>query len=317
MDILLFSFNATMPIVLCMALGLFSRRAGMIDREMSRRLNNYCFSVLLPVMLFYIIYGIDFAAEFSPGLVLFAGISQVFLIAALCLIFFSTVKDKARAATYVHLSYRTNFSMYGVALAQGMFGAAGMRMAAMLVPLAMILFNVVAVILFSYCSVKENSSPWQIARECLLNAVKNPLIVACVAGLAVSLSPITLPVFLYTTARNISGVTVPLCLIVIGSQIDFGGLRRNVRIVTAMTCARLVAVPVVMTTIAIYMGFRGVALAVLLVFFSAPCANAGAIMAQKYNVCPDLANQTLATTTVFGGLTNFVWISILRYFELF
>ena len=317
MDILAFSFNATMPIVLCMALGLFSRRVGLIDKEMSGKLSNYCFSVFLPALLFYIIYGIDFGAEFSPGLVLFAGISQVFLIAALCLIFFSTVKDKARAATYVHLSYRSNYSMYGIALAQGMFGAAGVRTAAMLIPVVMILFNFVAVMLLSYGRVKEDSPPGQIAREFLQNLLKNPLIAACVAGLLISLSPLSLPVFLYSTARSVSGVTVPLCLIVIGSQIDFGGLGKNAKAVAAMSCMRLVIVPLVMTSIAIYMGFRGVALAVLLVFFSSPCANAGAIMAQKYNVCPDLANQTMAATTLFGGLTNFVWISALRYFEFF
>ena len=187
----------------------------------------------------------------------------------------------------------------------------------MLIPGTLILFNLVAVILFSYCCVKEDSPPGQIVREFLLNLLKNPLIVTSIVGLAVSLSPITLPVFLYTTARNVAGVAVPFCLIVIGSQIDFGCLKRDVKTVSAMSCVRLVIVPLVMVPIAIYMGFRGPALAALLVIFSSPCAAAGAIMAQKYDIYPDLANQTLATTTVFGGLTNFIWISVMRYFEFF
>lgn len=317
MDILAFSFNATMPIVLCMALGMLSRRVGLIDKDMSTKLGNFCFTILLPAMLFYSIYSIDFAAEFSLSLVLFAGISQICLIAVLCLMFFSTIKDKARAATYVHLCYRSNYSMYGIALAQGMFGDAGMRVAAMLIPVTLILFNFVAVMLFSYCSVKEGSPPGQVVREFVLNLLKNPLIVASVVGLIVSVSPIIMPSFLHTTAGNIAGMTVPLCLIVIGAQIDFGGLRRDAKIVVVMSCARLVIVPLVMVPIAIYFGFRGAALAALLVTFSSPCANSGAIMAQKYNVYPELATQTQATTTVFGGLTNFAWISVLRYFELF
>lgn len=289
----------------------------MINQDMAPRLGNFCFTLLLPAMLFYSIYSIDFTAEFSLSLVLFATISQICLIAVLCLIFFSTVKDKARAATYVHLSYRSNYAMYGVALAQGMFGAAGVQVAAMLIPGTLILFNLVAVILFSYCSVKADSSPGQVAREFALNLVKNPLIVTSVVGVVVSLSPITLPVFLYTTTRNISLMTVPFCLIVIGSQIDFGGLKSDIKAMFAMSFIRLAIVPLVMIPIAIHMGFRGAALAALLVLFSSPCATAGAIMAQKYNVYPDLANQTLAATTVFGGLTNFIWISVLRYFEFF
>ena len=317
LDIIAFSFNATMPVILCMVLGLFSRRAGLLDKGMSSRLGSFCFSVLLPVMIFYSIYSADFAAEFSLNLVLFVGISQVCLIAALCLIFFSTVKDKARAATYVHLCYRSNFSMYGIALAYGMFGAVGIQVAAMLLPIVLILYNFVAVVLFSYCCVKEDSPPGEIVREFFLNLLKNPLIIATVVGLIVSVSSITLPTFLYTTTQNISGMAVPLCLIVVGAQIDFGGFKKDARTVGLMSCARLVVIPLIMTPIAIYMGFRGVALAALLVIVSSPCATSGAIMAQKYNIYPDLTNQTLATTTVFGGLTNFVWISILRYFEFF
>jgi len=300
-----------------MALGLFSRRVGLIDPKMSLRLGNYCFTVFLPAMIFYNIYSIDFATEFTMNLVLFATIAQICLIALLCLVFFPTLKDKTRAAAYVHLCYRSNYSMYGIALVGGMFGAAGMRVAAMLLPVTLILYNFVAIILFSYCSVTENSSPGKVVREFFLHLLKNPLIVASVMGLAASILPITLPIFLDTTARNLSGVAVPLCLIVIGSQINFGTLKKDIKTVTLITCARLIIIPVVMTPIAIYMGFRGISLASLLVVFSSPCANSGAIMAQKYNIYPDLANQTLATTTVFAGLTNFVWITILRYMQFF
>ena len=317
MDILAFSFNATMPIILCMALGLLTRRVGLIDKDMSLRLGNFCFSVLFPALLFYNLYSIDFTAEFSLSLVLFTGITIVCLITALCIIFFSTIKDKARAATYVHLTYRSNFSMYGVALAQGMFGDIGLRMVAMLIPITLILFNFVAVMLFSYCSLKEGSPTGQLVREFLLNLAKNQLIIASVVGLLVSVSPITLPLFLYTTAGNIAGITVPFCLIVIGAQIDLSGLRQDVKTVVALSCARLIIVPMVIMPIAIYAGFRGPALAAVLVIFSTPCANSGVIMAQRYNVYPELSTQALAVTTVFGGLTNFVWISILRYFQFF
>ena len=316
MDILEFSFNATMPIILCMVLGLFSRWVGIIDKEKSAWLGNYCFMVFLPALIFYNIYNIDFATEFELNFVLFLIFSNIGLIAVLCIIFFTTLKDKTRAAAYVHLCYRSNFSMYGFALVYGMFGAAGMGVASMLLAPTLILYNFVAVILFSYCSVAQNSHPGKVAREFFLGLLKNPLIVATVVGIAVSVSPLTLPVFLNTTARNISGVTVPLCLIAIGSQINFGNLKKNIKTVTLMTCARLIIIPLVMTPIAIYMGFSGIALAALLVVFSSPCANSGAIMAQRYNIYPELANQTLATTTVFAGLTNFVWITILRYMQL-
>ena len=317
MDILAFSLNATMPVVLCMALGLFSRRVGLIDKEIAPRLGNYCFSVFIPALIFYSIYSIDFSAEFSLRLVLFTGISITCLIIVLCLIFFSTLKDKAKAAAYVHLSHRSNYAMYGVALTQGMFGSAGLRVAAMLIPVAIILFNLAAVLLLSYGSANKDSSPGQMAREFLLNLLKNPLIITIVVALTISLSPLVMPAFLYATVQNISGVAVPLSLIVVGSQIKLSGLKKDVKDVAVISCMRLIVVPLIMLPIAVHMGFRGPALAALFAIFASPCANAGAIMSQKYNIYPDLANQTLATTTVFSGLTNFVGISILRYLQFF
>lgn len=318
MEILIFSFNATAPVILCMALGLFLQRIGLFDQPFSRRLSNICFQVFMPVMLLFNIYNIDFGEQFLYELVIFAVVAQACLITLLCLIFFPAFKqDKAKAAAYIHLCYRSNYVMFGVALSQNMFGTPGLRIASMLIPVSLIMFNITAVMLFSYCSVTEKVSGRQLFLQVVRNIVKNPLIVTSALALPFSLSPLSMPAFLYTTAGNLAGVTVPLCLVVIGSQIDLSSLKNNAKIVSIMSCARLVIVPMVMLPIAVYMGFRGAALAALFVLFASPCANAGAIMAQKYNVYPDLANQVLAATTVFGGLTSFAWIILLRYFELF
>ena len=317
MEILMFSFNATMPIVLFMALGLFSRHLKIIELETAKKLNNFCFQILLPALVFYNIYRIDFQTEFSADLIIFACIAHVGVILALCFIFFPAMKDKAKAATFVHICYRSNHSMFGIAVVQNMFGEAGSRAAMMLLLPTVILFNFAAVVLLSYAQVKENTSTAAMLKEVGVNVLKNPLIVTCVFTILLALSPLSLPFFLYSTVRSVASVTIPFCLIVFGVQIDFKSLRSNMRTVLALSFARLVIVPFVMTCVAILAGFRGIELAALFSFYAAPVATAVSIMAYKYDVYPDLSTQALTITSAFCGFTIFAGISILRYLQFF
>jgi len=317
LEILTFSFGATMPIVLCMALGLFCRYRGLLEIEMAEKLGTFCFQVLLPGLIFYNIYNIDFATEFSPPLMLFAVTAHVVLIAVLCLILFPACKDRAKAAGFVHLCYRSNYSMIGIALVTNMFGSGGARIAFMLIPVTLILFNVAAVVLFSFAQVGPGGPPGAQAREICVNVLTNPLIVSSVVATLLSLSPLSLPGVLYDTSRSLALMAIPFCLIVIGAQINVQALRDNARVVVWLSCVRLVAVPLVMLPIAVAFGFRGAELAALFAVYASPAAAASAIMAQKYNIYPEIAMQVLTATTIFGGPTVFVGIAVMRYFQLF
>jgi len=227
------------------------------------------------------------------------------------------MRDRAKAATFVHMLYRSNYVMFGIAITQNMFGSPGLRVAAMLIPVAQILFNFTAVILLSFGSIKETGHLSETVKEVSLNILKNPLITTSIVATAISLSGLVLPVWLYTTSRNLSNVAAPLCLIVMGAQIDWKNLRENVRIVVVLSAARLILIPLIMIPIAVLFGFRGPSLAALFALYASPLAHSAAVMAQKYDVHPALTTQTLAMTTVFGGFTNFIGIYILRYLALF
>ncbi|MCL2579416.1 MAG: AEC family transporter [Oscillospiraceae bacterium] len=317
LDILAFSLNATLPVILFMVLGIVSRRFELLDAATAKKLNNLCFLVFLPGLLFYNVYNIDFTAEFSLGLVIYAAVTLAVMICLLSLILFPILGDRARAATYVHILCRSNYIMFGIAIAQNMFGEPGLRVAAMLIPVALIIFNFAAVILLSVGSIKEAGSTAVMIKEVLSGLIKNPLIVTSIVATLISVSGLVLPVWLYTTSRSLSNLAAPFCLIILGAQIDWKNLRENVRLVTTLTSARLIFVPLIMVPVAVYFGFRGPALAALFALYASPLAHSAAVMAQRYDVHAGFTTQVLAMSTVLGGFTNFVGIYILRYFELF
>jgi len=300
-----------------MILGFVSRRLGLLELDTAKKVIDYCFQILLPTLLFFNIYNVDFAAEFSPRLVLFAFFGILGTIMVLSLIFFPLMKDKAKAATCIHVGFRSNYTMFGLMIAYNMYGQPGQRIASMLLPVVLIVFNIATVILLSSCTAKSTDSLAKTIRDVCVNLLKNPLIIASVVGTIVSVSPLSMPVFLFSAVRSVANITAPLTLIVLGALLDVESLRSNVKMVLAVSSVRLIIVPVVVISIAVSVGFREAELAALFSLFAAPVASASAIMAMKFDVYPILTTQVLAMTTTLAGFTNFIGISILRYLQLF
>ena len=67
---------------------------------------------------------------------------------------------------------------------------------------------------------------------------------------------------------------------------------------------------------AVLLGFRGQALASLLTMYASPAAISGYIMAQNENADAHLAGQNVVITSVVSCFTLFVFIAVLREFQL-
>ena len=71
MQNLVIAFNAVLPVMLCIMLGYFLARIGMIREELRKGLNALCFKVFLPLYLFRSVYETNVSDAFNPGLMIF------------------------------------------------------------------------------------------------------------------------------------------------------------------------------------------------------------------------------------------------------
>ena len=81
--------------------------------------------------------------------------------------------------------------------------------------------------------------------------------------------------------------------------------------------ARLVIVPAVALSLAIYLGFRDIELVTLLAIFASPCAVASFAMAQQMGSDADLAGNCVVYTTGLSCFTIFCWVFVLKTLGLF
>ncbi|MBP7401172.1 MAG: AEC family transporter [Clostridia bacterium] len=319
-DILGFSFEAVMPILLLMVIGFFLKHIGLIDANMLDKSNKLVFRLFLPARIFSDVYQLDLIREFDLKLMLYAACGVMASILLMLAIVPRFVRQNGKRGSIIQAVYRSNYVIYAIPLATNMFGDAGLAPTTMLLPVVMILFNVIGVIILSAFSDKrdpDQSIRQQIVRT-LADIARNPLILGSVAGMVFSLLRIPLPAFLDKAVSQIGGIGSPFALLLLGAQFDWSRAKGNLRIATIVSLVRLVVMPTILLSVCILVGrFQGAQLGALFSLFCTPTAVNSYVMAKNMHNDADLAGQLVIMTTLLSGFTIFAGIALLRGLGLF
>nr|WP_280922401.1 AEC family transporter [Sedimentibacter acidaminivorans] len=154
-------------------------------------------------------------------------------------------------------------------------------------------------------------------KSTIISIMKNPMIVGSLLGIVFSLLNIKLPSSLEKTIYDISKIATSLALMLLGGEFRIGKLYKNLKNVLVVCFGKLVLIPIVVFSIAILLGFRGVELGALLAMVASPVAVSSFIMAQQYNSNDELAGQIVFVSTTLSAFTIFGFILIFKSIGLF
>jgi Predicted permeases len=309
MENFLFSLNVVAPLFILMGTGYVVRLIGFIDYNFLGQLNRFVFRLLLPIMLFQEIR-LSYTGDFSNTRLIGAsviGISVVILLSFLIVPIF--IKRKGQKGSVIQGIYRSNFLIYGLPLATGMYGNSAIVSISMLICIMIPFYNVAAVIILSIYS--ETGKKISL-KNLLKDIATNPLILGCFLGLLGGVAHLEFPRFIETPLAHLGALGAPLALFVMGGEFKFTNLKNNIIKVIIVTACRLIIVPVTAIYIFIQLGFRDVDLAVLLTIFATPTAMASYIMSKNMGNDGELSAQIVVLTTALSCFTIFFLIYFLR-----
>lgn len=308
MEILLFSFNGVAPLILLIALGYFLARIRLIDDRFIATANKFCFNVAFPASLFSTISLIDLKNEMNGQLFAFVVAAILIIVALLLLIVPRLIKGDPQRGALIQGIYRGNFLLLGYPLARNLFGEAGVKPTAMLLPVVIALFNVIAVAILTFYDRGESKAK---PSRMIAGVLSNPLIIGSIIAAAISILEIRLPVFLTRAVDDLGQVAVPLALVLLGGQFNWRQATANRRLLTGAVLTRMVLVPAATTVAAILLGFRGVELGAIFILFNSPTAISSYTMARSMNSDAPLAGQIVLLTTIVSAVTLFGGVSLL------
>lgn len=305
------AFSVVFPLFCMMALGYFLRAIKIFNDDFLKQLNNVCFKVFLPMVLFANIYKSDFKTMFSVKLIAFAlsSIALAFIILMVIVPFFE--KNNLNRGVIVQGVFRSNFILFGIPIAASLYGNNNTSVTAILLAFVIPLFNLLSIISFEIFLGKKFNALTIIKEVC-----KNPLIIGSALAFVFVIAKLKMPDIVEQTVFDIAGVTTPLALIILGGSFKFKSIAKYLKPLIFSVLGKIVIMPLVFIPISICLGFRNLELAALLGMFASPTAVSTFTMAQSVEANEELAGQIVVIDSILSVITIFIWITILKYLHV-
>jgi len=302
-------FAALVPVFMLIVLG-YGLRHTLLKHDMTwTGLEQLVYYVLFPALLVTSLA----RAKLASVPILGAGgalLLSVLVMSALCLAlrpwlmnrlgidgpaFSSIFQGAARWQTFVALSVAGN-----------LWGDMGLTLASVAIVAMIPLLNIFCVaVLARYAAPQRLAWP-----QTLLAIARNPLIWACVVGLAINLTRLPVPAPAYEFLDALGRCSLALGLLVVGAGLHLDGLRRPGPAALLAVSLKLVVMPAVAIALGMAFGLSGPSLGVVACCSSVPAASNAYILARQLGGDAPLMAQILTLETMLAVFTMPVVIAL-------
>lgn len=282
---------ALIPVFAIIALGAVLRRLAFLPEEGWRAVEQLTYFVLFPCFLFGAIAFADFANQpVGRMALLLAG--AMLVMAALTFPFKSILTLDGPAFTSLFQGAVRWNSYVALGAIGAVLGQPGLALIAIAVAVMVPLANLLCVVVLMRNN-GQSANVATLARQLAMN----PLILACIAGIAVQAIGLPLPKVATTTIDLLGKAALPLGLLAVGTSLDLqNALSRPSPVVTAMLL-KLAVMPVLVAVGASALGVFGPAQVAALICAAVPGAPSSYILARQLGGdAPLMANITTAQT---------------------
>ena len=328
MQSLIFAFEAVLPMIIMVGLGYIIKSVGLVKKDNAKLLNKLVFKLFLPVMLFLNVYDIKISTGIDYGYIIYGFVATlVIFVLSLPIVMLITNRSERRGAI-LQATFRSNYALIGIPLAESLFGSEGMIIATVLLAIIVPVFNVLAVISLSTFKVDTQKPNF---KKIIIDIVKNPLIVSIFLG-AVALVIRMLFVkygitfrlsdvkSIFKVLNYLSSVATPIALLVLGIQFEFSAVKELRKEIFFGVLMRNVLVPLLGIGVAYLLfndTFNGAHFAAFVAMFATPVAVSSVPMAQEMDSDVALAGQLVIWTTVISAFTVFIASFLLKALGVF
>ena len=297
-----------LPIFVIILLGWGLRRLDFMKEGFLKPANRLVYYVAIPAMIFREIAEAELVQHFSLVLVA-TTLVPLILVALIGLILVRGIKlQRYRVGSFLQCSFHGNLGYIGLAVAFYFLGDQGFTRASILAGFVMLLQNFLAVVALSRFNKQPDQkiSTLSLVRRVLLN----PVIISAMAGMAFSLTGLDLPVILDRSLKILSGMALPLALLVIGTSISFAQMRQQLRLTALIGVLKLLLLPATGLILFHLLNLQRTEYLPALILLASPTATVSYVMASEMAGDTDMATAAISVTTLVSAVTFTLWLSL-------
>lgn len=292
-DVLLF-------FIVMVSAGYVLRRAGLMQPETAKDLNNVVFYLTLPPLIFLALHG----ASLSVSMLVLPAIAwalSLFVLGAAFAVAKLLKLPRRVAGAFILAVGFANTTFLGYPIIQGFYGTGHLTLAILFDLLgATMAVNTLGVLVAS--STGEGTMRMAAIARRLLGF---PPIWALVAGLA--LHGVALPGAIESLLKNLGSLTTPLIMLALGLSLQFRHWRAHLPLVGMVAVGRLVLLPIVGLGIARLLGLPTAYEQVVVMQSAMPTMFYSLTLAMVFGLESTLVVNAIMVTTVLSFATLPLW----------
>ena len=301
--------NTILSLFAVIFIGVWARRKGLIPPNLFTPINRLVYYVGIPSLLFREISKAPFHQYFEPRVLVGLLIPPV-VVFLVCLGLGKAMRmEGRRLGTFVQASMHGNLGYMGLAVAFYALGPDGFRKAGLLASFLILVQNFLAILALQLGS-GGRGRKWDVGYF-LHNLLLNPIILACFAGILVSFLEIALPRMIDNVLRILSGMALPLALLLIGASLSLGSSRGHLFMALLCSVFKLMLLPAIGVALYRWLDLSGSLIVPSIILLSSPTATVTYVMAGELGGDQGLASTTISVSTLLSGLSFAAWLVVL------
>lgn len=317
-----------LPIFFVVMAGWLMRRYGLINDGFLPTANKLVFYFSFPIMIFHSISQYSFFDQFQP-LVVGIVICCIVITAILVIIGISFTKmPRNRRGSFIQCSIHGNQANVGLAVCFYYLTAAGFATGSIIMGFTVVTQNIISTYVLSYyginlceighdktdinCKPSRNNMAKLIAKK----LVTNPMIIATVLGILVSILGVPLPKIATNFLDIVSKLALPLALLVVGASLSFKFMRDKITTISASVFIKLIFLP---SLAFILFNFFDITLddyLPALIMMAVPTATVSYVMASQMNGDPEFTAAAVSCSTVLSMLSFIFWLTVATHISI-
>lgn len=252
---------------------------------------------LYPALLFTSSAGASWEF-FSVASMVWAILAAMFFMSGLLLLLRPRLSQKDASFTSVFQGSLRFTSYIGFAAAFSLFGDEGLYLAAVFITVMIPMVNILCVMVLVRYGGQQKGWYW-----IFTTVIKNPLIIACLAGMAVNLLGLELPAMVENFTTIIGRGSLPLGLLAVGASLQLSSIQKAGSELTYACLLKLVLMPLLMWLSCTLFGVDKLSTAVAVLFAALPGSPLSYILAKQLGGDTKLMSSIIAVQTCISMIS--------------
>jgi len=304
-----------LPVFLVIFLGAGAKQLGFFPDSFVNAANRVVFYIGIPSLLFIKLSRAPFHETFDMNLALISAFS-ICIVWLLSLVFVRlkivSPLGSASVASFIQTSIHGNIGYIGLAVVFYSLGNTGLRIASFLAPFIIIPQLILSVVSFNIHSSRKRKNITSFIKI-LKNIFFNPIVISALVGLIFSFFGLKLTNFLNRFLEIISGMALPMALLIIGASLSLSLMSKNLYWLFSSSTIKLLVLPGLGVMLLHNAGVHPFSIEVAATLLGAPTATVSVIMSSEMEGNVKFASTAITVSTLLSAITLCLWSYLIHF----